>query len=611
LPFYSLEQLMRKSYRFFRFVIFTLCLSLAWPITAAPVQKKKSRKSSKKKSSRAPVPTKSFDEMIGSTGAVAAGTPAPGGRVMFSEMGDSDQAVARIDENSARAHVKFLSDDLLEGRGTGSRGGLLAAKYIAAQFEAAGLEPAAPDHSYFQQVQMVGTRTDPSSQLVIKTTTGEERFSYGDQFVAGTDLEEPSINIISEIVFVGYGIQAPEYQWDDYKGLDVRGKVVMILVNDPPATAAEPNLFGGKALTYYGRWTYKYEEAARRGASGVILVHTNESASYGWNVVRNSWGGEQFGLVPEANTPVLRMKAWVTDEVATQIVKAGGLDLAGLRLSAVNRSFQPVSLTSRVDMTLKVTSRRIVAPNVAAVLRGSDPNLKNEFVVFTAHWDHLGMRPDQAGDNVYNGAVDNATGIAGLIGIGDAFSALSARPKRSIIFLATTAEEQGLLGSEYYTRHPLVPLDKTVANINLDSMNVLGPTTDISPLGADRSSLGKVITAVAAESQVTLSGDPRPERGSFYRSDHFPFAKVGVPAVSFNPGTKFVGHSEKWGEDQFREYNETRYHQPADEFSPSWDLRGLVQQGRLAFLSGVRVANAVETPKWNDGDEFAKARQKK
>ena len=602
---------MRISYSLFRFLIFTLCLSLVWPITAAPVQKKKSKKSSKKKSSRASVPTKSFDEMIGSTGAVAPGTPAAAGRVMFGEMGDSDQAAARIDENIARAHVKFLADDLLEGRGTGSRGGLLAAKYIAAQFEAAGLEPAAPDHSYFQQVQMVGNRTDPSSQLIIKTASGEERFSYGDQFVAGTDLGEPSINVISEIVFVGYGIQAPEYQWDDYKGLDVRGKVVMILVNDPPATATEPNLFGGNALTYYGRWTYKYEEAARRGAAGVILIHTSESAGYGWNVVRSSWGGEQFGFVPEANAPVLRMKAWVTDEVATRIVKAGGLDLAGLRLSAVNRTFQPVSLTSRVDMTLKVASRRLVAPNVAAVLRGSDPNLRNEFVVFSAHWDHLGINPDQAGDNIHNGAVDNATGIAGLIGIGHAFSALGARPKRSIIFLATAAEEQGLLGAEYYTRHPLVPIEKTIANINLDSMNVLGPTTDISPLGADRSTLGKVIATVAAESQMTISGDPRPERGSFYRSDHFPFAKVGVPAVSFNPGTKFVGHSEKWGEDQFREYNETRYHQPTDEFSPNWDLRGLVQQGRLAFLSGLRVANAAETPKWNDGDEFAKARQKK
>lgn len=600
---------MRKSYSFVRFLIFTLCLSLAWPITAAPVQKKKSSKKSSKKRSRgtrASVPTKSFDQMIGSTGGASAG-----GRVMFNEMGESDQAVTRLDENGARAHVKFLADDLLEGRGTGSRGGLLAAKYIAAQFEAAGLEPAAADHAYFQQVQMVGNRTDPSSQLVIKSQNGEERFSYGDQFVAGTDLEEPSINVISEIVFVGYGIQAPEYQWDDYKGLDVRGKVVMMFVNEPPATAAEPNLFGGKALTYYGRWTYKYEEAARRGASGVILIHTNDSAGYGWNVVRNSWGGERFGLVPEGNSPVLRMKSWVTEDVATRIIKAGGLDLAQFRLGAVNRTFQPVSLPARVDMTLKVDSRRQVAPNVAAILRGSDPNLKNEFVVFSAHWDHLGIRPEQSGDNIYNGAVDNATGIAGLIGVADAFSALSARPKRSIIFLATTAEEQGLLGAEYYVRHPLVPIEKTVANINLDSMNVLGPTTDISPLGAERSSLGKVIAAVALESQVTLAGDPRPEQGSFYRSDHFPFAKMGIPAVSFNPGTRFVGHSEKWGEDQFREYNETRYHQPADEYSPNWDLRGLVQQGRLAFLSGLRVANSAETPKWNDGDEFSKARLKR
>ncbi len=543
--------------------------------------------------------------MIGRAGVVSAG------RVMLGELGDADQAGPRIDEYKTRAHVKFLADDLLEGRGTGSRGGLLAAKYIAAQFEAMGLEPASADRSYFQPVQMVGNRTDPSTRLTIKSSKGDENFVFGDQFVAGTDLEDTSVNVISELVFVGYGIQAPEYNWDDYKGLDVRGRVLLMLVNDPPATAAEPTLFAGRALTYYGRWTYKYEEAARRGAAGVILLHTPESAGYGWNVVRNSWGGERFGLVPDANTKTLRMKSWVTQDVARRIVEKAGLNLEQLQAAATTRTFQPQSLEPRVDMTLKVTSQRLVAPNVAAILRGSDPNLKNEFVVYTSHWDHLGIRPDQSGDNIYNGAVDNASGIAGLLGIAESFSVLGTKPKRSIIFLATTAEEQGLLGAEYYTRYPLAPIEKTVANINLDSMNVLGLTTDITPLGADRSTLGKVIAAVASENQVTVSPDARPEQGSFYRSDHFPFAKVGIPAVSFNPGTKFVGHSDKWADEQFREYNETRYHQPSDEYSPNWDLRGLVQQARLAFLVGLRVSNAIETPQWNAGDEFERARLRK
>ena len=594
-----------KKYRYFLWlVVLILCFGLVFPFDAALAQRRGRGKSSGKRRARQvrSVPRKSFDEMIG-----ARGTVSPG-RVMLGEFGDN--AVTEIDENKMRAHVRFLADDLLEGRGTGARGGLLAAKYIAAQFESLGLEGAGTDRSYFQAVQMVGIKPDPSTQLIVKSNRGDAQFKFGEEFVVGTDLEEPNINIISEIVFVGYGIVAPEYNWDDYKGIDCRGKVLMMMVNDPPATSAEPNLFGGRALTYYGRWTYKYEEAARHGAAGVILIHTNDSAGYGWNVVRNSWGGERFGLVPDPSTPTLRMKSWVTEDVASRIALMGGQNLNQLRQAALTRAFQPVSFGARVDMPLKSSARRIGAPNVAAVLRGTDPNLKNEFVIYSAHWDHLGIRPDQPGDNIYNGAVDNATGIAGLIGIAGAFNALSMKPKRSIIFLATTGEEQGLLGAEYYTRHPLAPIDKTVANINLDSMNVLGLATDIAPLGAERSTLGKVIEAVGRENQVTISPDPRPEQGSFYRSDHFPFAKVGIPAVNFEPGSHYVGHSDKWAEEQFKEYNESRYHQPTDEYSPNWDLRGLVQQARLAYLIGLRVANSLEIPQWNKGDEFERARLK-
>jgi Zn-dependent M28 family amino/carboxypeptidase len=550
-------------------------------------------------------------------GGDTAGTPRPAfdkimseNRALLSESSDAEAAASQIEENNLRAHIKFLSDDLLEGRGPGSRGGMLASKYVAAQFESLGLEPACADRTYFQQVQMIGSKLDPSTRFVVKSGAGDSEFKFGDEFVGGTDLEQTEIPLNSEIIFVGYGVSSPENNWDDYKGLDVRGKVLLMMVNDPPATPSEPNLFGGKALTYYGRWTYKYEEAARRGAAGVILIHTNDSAGYGWGVVRNSWSGERFNLVPESNTPGLKLKAWATEETARKIAQMGGKNLDQLRQAAASRGFKPVPLSAKIDMTLRTQVQRLTSPNVVAIYRGNDPTLKNEYVVYSGHWDHLGVRPDQSGDNIYNGAVDNATGVAALMAIAKAFNSLSIKPRRSILFIATTAEEQGLLGAEYYARHPLVPLQQTVANINLDSMNVLGATTDVTPLGADRSTLGKYIDEVAKENNLTISPDARPEQGAFYRSDHFPFAKAGVPAVSLNPGVKFVGHSDKWGEEQFQEYNQHRYHQPADEYSPNWNFVGMVQQTRLAFWIGLRVASATETPQWNKGDEFERARLK-
>lgn len=614
---------MKTRLSFARSVVLLLCLCVAVPfetlsailataaVEAEPAAvsaqrrkkartKKRSTRSRKSRRSRARAktpPRASFDKVMAEN------------RAVLTEATDAEQAGQKIGESFLRAHVKYLSDDLLEGRGPGARGGLLAAKYIAAQFEALGLEPAA-DHSYLQLVQMIGSRPDPSNKLTIKTGATTIDFKSGDEFVAGSDVEQTEVAINGDLVFVGYGVHAPEANWDDYKGVDVRGKVLLMMVNDPPATATEPNLFGGKGLTYYGRWTYKYEEAARRGAAGAILIHTNESAGYGWSVIRNSWGAERFGLLPDANTPVLKMKSWVTDEAAKKIVQAGGFDLNQLRQQAASRSFKPVTLNAKVDMPLRSQVQRLTSPNVVGIFRGNDPTLKNEFVVYSAHWDHLGIRPDQPGDNIYNGAVDNATGIAGILAIAKACSALTIKPKRSILFIATTAEEQGLLGAEYYARNPLVPLKDTVANINLDSMNALGQTSDITPLGADRSTLGKFIEEVTKENNVTISPDARPEQGSFYRSDHFPFAKAGVPAVSFNPGSKFVGHSESWGAEQFADYNQHRYHQPADEFSPNWDFTGMIQQAKLAFLIGLRVANANETPQWNKGDEFERARLK-
>ncbi|HKQ91240.1 MAG TPA: M28 family metallopeptidase [Blastocatellia bacterium] len=606
-----------------RLFAFMICFGLVWPLTwpidgAAAQSRAKSgaqKKGGAKKRSRGKSRRSASSRARGRSGVAATPRPAfdkimSANRALLSEATDADSASSQIVESKLRAHVKYLADDLLEGRGPGSRGGILAAKYIASQFEALGLEPAAADRSFFQQVQMIGTRTDPSTKLAVKGESAAAEFKFGDEFVAGTDLEQAEIPITGDIIFAGYGVNAPENNWDDYKGLDVRGKVLMIMVNDPPASPSEPNLFGGKALTYYGRWTYKYEEAARRGAAGVILIHTDNSAGYGWSVVRNSWGGARFGLAPEANTPSLKLKSWVTEETASKIAQLGGKDLNQLRQSAASRAFSPAPLGVSLNMTLRAQSQRMTSPNVVAIYRGNDPTLKNEYVIYSAHWDHLGVRPDQPGDNIYNGAVDNATGVAGIIAIANAFNSLAFKPRRSILFIATTAEEQGLLGAEYYATHPLVPFQQTVANINLDSMNALGVTTDITPLGAERSTLGKVIDEVAKENNVTVSPDPRPEQGSFYRSDHFPFAKAGVPAVSFNPGVKFVGHSDKWGEEQFQDYNQHRYHQPSDEYSPNWNFGGMIQQARLAFWIGLRVANATETPQWNRGDEFERARLK-
>ncbi|MCI0336697.1 MAG: M28 family metallopeptidase [Acidobacteria bacterium] len=613
-----------------RLIFFLLSLGLVWPIgwveieaqTKRPGRSASTTKSQKKRTARsrskgrsksarargrrsrssAAASRQSFDKVMSEN------------RALLNESNDSDLASTKIDESILRAHVKFLSDDLLEGRGPGARGGMLAAKYIAAQFEALGLEPATPDRAFFQQVQMIGTRPDPSNKLVVKSvpvgSQSNAEFKFGDDFVGGTELEQTEIPINGDIVFAGYGILSPENRWDDYKGLDVRGKVLMILVNDPPATAAEPNLFGGRALTYYGRWTYKYEEAARRGAAGVILIHTKESAGYGWSVVRNSWGGERFGLLPESKTPTLKMKSWVTEEAARKIVQMGGQNFDQLRQSATTRDFRPVTLNAKIDTMLRSQVQRLTSPNVVGIYRGIDPTLKNEYVVYSAHWDHLGIRPDQPGDNIYNGAVDNATGIAGVLAIAKAYTMLSIKPRRSILFIATTAEEQGLLGAEYYVRNPLVPISQTVANINLDSMNVLGQTTDITPLGAGRSTLGKIIEEVAKENNLTISPDAHPEQGYFYRSDHFPFAKAGIPAVNFEPGTKFVGHSDKWTEEQILDYRDHRYHQPSDEYSPNWNFSGMVQQARLAFWIGVRVANTNESPQWNNGDEFERARLK-
>jgi Zn-dependent M28 family amino/carboxypeptidase len=519
-----------------------------------------------------------------------------------------------IDERALRAHIKYLSDDLLEGRGTGARGGELAAKYVAAQFEALGLKGAGANGSFFQPVSLVGVKADPNTTLDVSGGGAKESFKFADEFVAFTGAQTSEVNVDAEMLFVGYGIDAPEQRWNDYKGGadDYRGKVLVMLVNDPPATSVEPNLFGGRALTYYGRWTYKFEEGARKGAAGVILLHTTESAGYPWSVVRTSNGSWRFDIARGEGdkTPFLKFRSWMTDESAHRLMRAAGQDLDQLRKQAASRDFKPVKLNLKAAINLKSEVKKVEAPNVAAILTGRDANLRDEYVVFSAHWDHLGIgAPDKSGDNIYNGAVDNASGVASVIEIARALARLpeAERPRRSILFLIPTAEEQGLLGAEWYARHPLVPLKKTAADVNLDSMNIHGLTSNFVPLGADRSTLKMVVEAIARERGMNVSPDPRPEQGSFYRSDHFPFAKVGVPSINLEAGDEFTGRPKGWGQQQFDAYNTAHYHQPSDQFSDEWDFRGIIQETDIALAIGRRVADSNEMPHFNPGDEFAKA----
>jgi Zn-dependent M28 family amino/carboxypeptidase len=525
----------------------------------------------------------------------------------------AQQKSSPINEATLKAHIRFLSDDLLEGRGTGARGGEIAAKYIAAQLEALGAKGAGENGSFFQPVSLVGVKADPNTRLTVAGANGSESFKFADDFVAFTGAQTEQVDVDADLVFVGYGISAPEQKWNDYKGSDedYRGKILVMLVNDPPATPDEPNLFAGKTLTYYGRWTYKYEEAARRAAAGAILLHTDESAGYPWGVVRTSNGSWRFDIARGANdtTPFLQFRSWVTDVSARRIMKLAGQDLDALRAAAAKRDFQPVKLGLKGKLNLKSEVKRVAAPNVVGVIEGSDPQLRSEYVVYSAHWDHLGVgAPNKNGDTIYNGALDNASGCAVVLAIAEHLASLppAQRPKRSTLFLFPTAEEQGLLGAEWYAKHPVVPLDKTAANVNLDSMNVLGPTKDFIPLGAERSSLKAVVEAVAKEMGLQVSPDARPEQGSFYRSDHFPFAKVGVPSISLKEGNDYVGHTKEWGEEQFRAYNNAHYHQPSDEMRDTWDYRGMIQEAEIALAIGRKIADASAKPKFNPGDEFSK-----
>lgn len=523
----------------------------------------------------------------------------------------------RFDAERMRERVKTLSDDSFEGRGPGTPGGKLATDYIAAQLKKSGVKPANKG-SYFQNVKLVGVKADPDTKLEVRKGSEVSYYDFGDEFVATTGSQADSVTAEAELVFMGYGVDAPLFKWNDYSGPaeDYRGKILMIMVNDPPATTDEPGLFGGRALTYYGRWTYKYEEAARRGAAGVILIHTNESAGYGWNVVRSSNGGWRYEIAREVGdtTPFLPVRAWATNDAAAKMIASAGLDLDELRKKASVRGFKPVKTGLNVKLELNSELRTFESPNVVGIVEGSDKKLRDEYVIYTAHWDHLGVgEPNASGDKIYNGAYDNASGVSAVLAIADVFAKMkkNERPKRSILFLFPTAEEQGLLGTEYYATFPIFPLSRTAANVNIDGVNFFGKVSDFKPLGADRSSLLGVINEAAKERKMTVSPDDAPEQGFFFRSDHFPFAKVGVPAVSMQHGDKFLvpltGEAKKFLENYTRDY----YHQPSDEYFDWWDVSAMIQDAELGLAIGYKIANLPELPHYNETDEFSDADKKR
>jgi Zn-dependent M28 family amino/carboxypeptidase len=515
-------------------------------------------------------------------------------------------ASAVIVPDVLRAHVRFLSHDLLEGRGPGTRGDALAQAYIAAQFEALGLQPAGTDGSYFQQFDLVGITSHPKG-LTFSAPQGTAELKFHEDFIAVSGVQAPEAKLEdSELIFVGYGIQAPEYEWDDFKGMDLRGKTLLILNNDPED---DPKLFAGRTRLWYGRWDYKYEQAAKVGAAGAIIIHTTPSAGYPWQVVQSSWTGEQFEL-PATEGPRTQIKAWTTEAATRRVLQLAGKDLDALRAAAQKRDFQPVPLGVQVSAHFTSEVRRRPTANVLAMLPGSDAKLAREVVLYSAHHDHLGMKEGgkPGEDTIYNGALDNAAGVAAMLSVAKAFRELPQPPRRSILFAAVAAEEQGLLGSQYLAEHSPVPAGRVAANINIDGANIHGRTKDLTVIGLGKSSLDATITGLAKTQGRVVKADQLSDRGFFYRSDQFNFAKQGIPAAYFGSGMDFVGRPEGWGKQQREAWEAKHYHQPSDELRPEWDLTGAVEDVRLFFLLGANVARAPDMPRWNKGDEFEAAR---
>jgi Zn-dependent M28 family amino/carboxypeptidase len=507
-----------------------------------------------------------------------------------------------------RAHVKFLSSDLLEGRGTGQRGGDIAADYVGTQFALYGLKPAGDNGTYFQSVPMVSVHTLPATTFKLVPKNGEPlTLKNLDDFVVNNESQTETADIDAPIVFVGFGITAPEYNWDDYKGVDLKGKVALLFVNEP--SSDDPKFFKGKALTYYGRWVYKFEETARRGAVATLIIHRTDLASYGWQVPRNSMGLERSFLRRDG-TPKLQAASWIHFDVAKKLVALDGLDIDKVFAQSQSRDFKPIELPVHLQAHVASELRPFASRNVLALRPGSDAKAKDEAVMYSAHYDHLGIVPDTKGDNIYNGAVDNATGCGILLELARAWSQENLQIGRSILFAAVTAEEQGLLGSEYLGKHSPVPPPKISLDLNFDALPPIGDPEEVEVSGAERTTFYPVVQDLAKMFSLTIRPDAHPEAGHYYRSDHFSMARVGVPSFSIGEGLKFKGHDEAWGEAQAKDYVEHHYHQPSDEYRPEMDFTGLAAMGRFGFLLGQNAAMAPDLQGWQPGDEFEAARKK-
>ncbi len=517
------------------------------------------------------------------------------------------KAAESITPDGLMQHIQDLAADSMEGRGPGTPGEEKATAYLHRQFEALGLQPGNPDGTWFQDVDLVGYLSHPSATITAGGKTVP--LAYPADYVVDSRHDQPEVKVDgSDIVFVGYGVDAPEYGWDDYKGVDVRGKTILMLVNDPPVRLADDTsqldttMFKGRAMTYYGRWTYKYEEASAKGAAAAIIIHETGPAGYPYDVVRGSWSVEQFDVPSTDAQSRVPVEGWITLDKARELFADAGADFDSLHAAARTKDFTPVTLDAKASFDVKVDVRRIKSKNVVARVEGTSK--KDEYVVYTAHWDHLGRDTTLQGDQIYNGALDNGSGCAALLEIAKAYTQLPTPPERSILFLSVTAEEKGLLGSKYYATHPLYPLTNTVADINMDALNQWGPTKDLTVIGLGNSTLDDVLTRVLAADGRVVRPDAEPEKGFYYRSDHFEFAKQGVPALDPSGGIDYVGKPEGWGIQKRDEYTNNDYHKVSDEVKPDWDLSGMAQDAGVLFRVGVLVADAPGIPEWKSGTEF-------
>jgi Zn-dependent M28 family amino/carboxypeptidase len=540
----------------------------------------------------------------------AATTPTPAAQTAAAVPPELKPALDTINSEDIMRHIKTLSSDEYEGRGPGTPGEELSVKYITEQFQKLGLKPGNPDGTYVQKVPLVGFTAQATASFdaggkKINLEFPKDYVAVSRRFVPESKVEN------SDIVFVGYGVSAPEYGWDDYKGVDVKGKTILMLVNDP--AVPDPNdpskldekMFKGNAMTYYGRWTYKYEIARDKGAAAAIIIHEEKPAGYEFEVVSGSWSRENFDIqTPNKNMDRAAVEAWITLERAKELLSASGQDFDALKKSATTKEFKPVALSAKANFDIRNTLREIDSQNVVAKLEGSDANLKNEYLVYSAHWDHLGRDPKLEGDQIYNGAIDNASGVGELLEIAEAFTKMSPAPKRSVLFLAVTAEEKGLLGAKYYATNPLYPVAKTVANINMDGVNQWGRTKDVVMVGDDNSTLIDLLRETAGAQGRTVNPDPEPEKGFYYRSDHFEFAKEGVPALYTGEGTQYIGKDVNFSKQKREEYTKNDYHKPSDEIKPEWDLSGAIEDAQLLTIIGYRIAQGDKLPEWKTGSEF-------